>query len=63
MTENTTESADEQAPPPVRDALERSATALAPAAAKARPYRAQLAIGVGAAGLVLVLVKRMRRSR
>ena len=53
----------QQAPPPVRDALERSATILGPVTAKAQPYRSRIAVGAGAAGLVLIFIARRRRSR
>jgi hypothetical protein len=53
----------QQAPPPVQAALDRSASAIAPAAAKAQPYRSQIALGAGGAVVVLLIIRRIRRSR
>jgi hypothetical protein len=50
-----------QAPPQVQEALDRGAAAIGPAAAKAEPYRSQIAAGAGA--LVLLMMVRRRRKR
>ncbi len=53
----------QQAPPPVQSALDRGASAIAPAAARAEPYRSQIAIGAGVGVVLLLVVRRIRRSR
>lgn len=53
----------QQAPPPIQTALHKGAAAVGPAAAKAQPYRQQIAIGAGAMVVILLLGRRIRRSR
>jgi ABC-type transporter Mla subunit MlaD len=53
----------QQAPPPVQSALDRGASAFAPTAARAEPYRSQIALGAGAVFILLLILRRLRRSR
>jgi hypothetical protein len=52
----------QQAPPQVQTAIDRGTAAVGPAAAKAKPYRTQIAAGVAGLLLVRLIIKRFRRS-
>lgn len=54
--------AKQAAPEPVQRSLDRAGTAVAPAVARAKPYRLHILAGVAGAGFVLVVLRRRTRN-